>query len=66
MDKCSFRSYCEINAIAFCLLVCMLVKLGPSHEREEYRMRLFKNRVMKMVFRPKNDELTAGYRTLHN
>jgi hypothetical protein len=37
----------------------MGVKLGLSHFREEHRVRVFKNRVLKNIFGPKRDEVTG-------
>jgi hypothetical protein len=34
--------------------------------REEHRLRVFENRVMRRIFRPKRDEVTEGWRKLHN
>jgi hypothetical protein len=34
--------------------------------REEHRLRVFENRVLRRVFGPKRDEVTGGYRKLHN
>ena len=34
--------------------------------REELRMRVFENRVLRRIFRPKRDELTVEWRKLHN
>jgi hypothetical protein len=34
--------------------------------REEYRLRLFENRVLRRILRPKRDEVTGGWRKLHN
>jgi hypothetical protein len=34
--------------------------------REEHRLRLFENRVLKRIFGPKRDEVTGGGRKLHN
>jgi hypothetical protein len=33
--------------------------------REEYRLRVFENRVLRRIFRPKRDEVTGGWRKLH-
>jgi hypothetical protein len=33
--------------------------------REERRLRVFKNRVLRRIFGPKRDEVTGGWRTLH-
>jgi hypothetical protein len=34
--------------------------------REEHRWRVFENRVLRRIFGPKRDEVTAGWRKLHN
>jgi hypothetical protein len=34
--------------------------------REEYKLRVFENRVLRRISGPKRDEVTAGWRTLHN
>jgi hypothetical protein len=34
--------------------------------REEHRVRVFDNRVLWRIFRPKRDEVTAEWRKLHN
>jgi hypothetical protein len=34
--------------------------------REEDRLRVFENRVLKWIFRPKKDEVMGGWRKLHN
>jgi hypothetical protein len=34
--------------------------------REEHRLRVFENRVLRRIFGPKRDELTGGWRKLHN
>jgi hypothetical protein len=34
--------------------------------REEHRLRVFENRVLKRIFGPKRDEVTGGLRKLHN
>jgi hypothetical protein len=34
--------------------------------REENRLRLFENRVLKRIFGPKRDEVTGEWRKLHN
>jgi hypothetical protein len=34
--------------------------------REEQRLRLFENRVLRRISRPKRDEVTGGWRKLHN
>jgi hypothetical protein len=34
--------------------------------KEENRLRVFENRVLRRIFRPKRDEVTVGWRKLHN
>jgi hypothetical protein len=34
--------------------------------REEHRLRVFENRVLRRIFEPKRDEETGGWRKLHN
>jgi hypothetical protein len=37
-----------------------------SHIREENRLRVCENRVLRRIFVPKREELAGGWRTLHN
>jgi hypothetical protein len=34
--------------------------------REEHRLRVFENRALRRIFGPKRDEVTCGWRKLHN
>jgi hypothetical protein len=34
--------------------------------REDHRLRVFENRVLRRIFGPKRDEVTRGWRKLHN
>jgi hypothetical protein len=34
--------------------------------REDHRLRVFENRVLRRIFRPKRVEVTGGWRKLHN
>jgi hypothetical protein len=34
--------------------------------RDEYRLRVFENRVLRRIFGPKRDEVAGGWRKLHN
>jgi hypothetical protein len=34
--------------------------------RDEHGLRVFENRVLRRIFRPKRDEVTGGWRKLHN
>jgi hypothetical protein len=38
----------------------------PLSLREEHRLRVFENRVLRRIFGPKRDEVTGGGRKLHN
>jgi hypothetical protein len=44
----------------------MGVKLGLLTLREEHRLRVFENKVLRRIFGPKRDEVTGGWRKLHN
>jgi hypothetical protein len=43
----------------------MGVQLGRSH-REEYRLRVFENRVLRRTIGPQRDEVTGEWRRLPN
>jgi hypothetical protein len=45
------------------LYVCETLSLTL---REEHRLRVFENRVLRKIFGPKSDEVTGGWRKLHN
>jgi hypothetical protein len=34
--------------------------------REEHRVRMFENRVLRRIFGPKRDDVIGGWRKLHN
>jgi hypothetical protein len=34
--------------------------------REEYRLRVFEKRMLRRIFGPRRDEVTGGWRKLHN
>jgi hypothetical protein len=42
------------------------MKLGSLTLREEHRVRVFKNRVLRRIFSPKRDEVTGESRKLHS
>jgi hypothetical protein len=42
------------------------VKLGLLIVREEHRLRVFENRVLRRTFGPTRDDVTGGWRKLHN
>jgi hypothetical protein len=43
-----------------------LGKAWPLKLREEHRLRVFENRVLRRIFGPKRDEVTGEWRKLHN
>jgi hypothetical protein len=45
------------------ILGCETWSLTP---REEHRLRVFENKVLSRTFGPKRDEVTGGWRKLHN
>jgi hypothetical protein len=45
-------------------MFCLGVKLGLTL-REEHRLRVFENRVLRGIFGPKRDEVMGGCRKLH-
>jgi hypothetical protein len=52
--------------------VCIYLKCILKYQqwfltlREEHRLRVFENKVLRRIFGPKRDEVTGGWRKLHN
>jgi hypothetical protein len=44
----------------------MAVKFGLLTLREEHRLRVFENRVLREIFGSKRDEVTEEWRKMHN
>jgi hypothetical protein len=71
VDICSFPNvrFIYLTKTVFTEVVflwfCMAVKLGLSL-RENNRLRVFENRVLRRIFGPKRDEVTGEWRKLHN
>jgi hypothetical protein len=42
------------------------VKLGSITLREQHILRVFENRVLRGIFRPKREEVAGSWRRLHN
>jgi hypothetical protein len=40
--------------------------MGGWRKREEHRLGVFENRVLRRIFGPKRDEVIGGWRKLHN
>jgi len=47
-------------------VVCMGVELGHSYLREEHRLKVCENRLLRRIFQPKRDQVTGEWRKLHN
>jgi hypothetical protein len=43
-----------------------LVETWSLTVREEHKLRVFENKVLRRIFRPKRDGVTGGWRKLHN
>jgi hypothetical protein len=43
-----------------------MIKLRSLTLREEHRLWVFEKRVLRRIFGPKRDEVTRGWRKLHN
>jgi hypothetical protein len=62
-----------IRSRTFCLLVCcqknVIIRIYKTWSltlREEHRLRVFENRVLRRIFGLKRDEVTREWRKLHN
>jgi hypothetical protein len=44
----------------------MDVKLGLLTFGQEHRLRVYESRVLRRIFGPKRDEMTGGWRKLHD
>jgi hypothetical protein len=55
------------SILAFCA-VCVLYgcETWSLTVREEHKLRVFENRVLRRIFGPKGDRVTGGWRKLHN
>jgi hypothetical protein len=54
---------CKIIILPVVLYGCETLSLTL---REEHRLRVFENRVLRKGYGPKRDEVTGGWRKLHN
>jgi hypothetical protein len=60
----SFYSHCRIhNSKKVVLYGC---ETWSVTLREEYRLRVFENRVLRRMFGPQRDEVTGGWGEVHN
>jgi hypothetical protein len=56
----------KVVAATFLLVVLYWYEAWSLTLREEYRLRVLENRVLKRIFGPKRDEVTGVWRKLHN
>jgi hypothetical protein len=47
-------------------IIIMIIRYCVLTLREEHRLRVFENRVLRRIFGPKRDEVTEGWRKLRN
>jgi hypothetical protein len=60
-------SYFHLEPLLLFIECCVLDSQDWSLTlREEHRLRVFENRVFRGIFGPKRDEVTGGWRKLHN
>jgi hypothetical protein len=59
---------CVCVCVQNCNYACCLYGCGTWSLilREEHRLRVFENRVLRRIFGPKRDEVTGEWRKLHN
>jgi hypothetical protein len=65
-----FSSAVKKNIRIYKVIILPVVLYGcgtwSSTLREEHRLRVFENRVLRRIFGPKRDEVTGEWRKLHN
>jgi hypothetical protein len=54
------------NCFTSCTIDCVASYKWSVTLREEHRLGVFENRVLRRIFGPKRDELTGEWRKLHN
>jgi hypothetical protein len=66
----SRQLYRNVKVKKYKIIILPLVSYGyeiwPLTLREEHRLRVFENRVLRRTFGPKRDEVTGELRKLHN
>jgi hypothetical protein len=60
----------NIKTRTFKIIILLVVLYGPETWsltlREEHRLGMYENRVLRRIFGPKRVEMTGGWRILHN
>ena len=64
----AIQNYIKIKMYRTMILPVVLYGCGTSFHtlREEHRLRVFENRVLRKIFGPKRDAVTREWRRLHN
>jgi hypothetical protein len=61
---------CNVKIKIYKTIILPVILYGcetlPLTLREEHRLMVFENRVLRRIFGPKRDEVTGGWRKLHN
>jgi hypothetical protein len=68
LSSCLLSRYVKIKIYKTIILPVVLYgcEILSLTLREEHRLRVFENRVLRRIFGPKRDEVTGGLRKLHN
>ena len=61
-----FRALCAHHRTTILPLVLYGCETWSLTRREEWKLRVFENMVLRRVFRPRRDEVTREWRRLHN
>jgi hypothetical protein len=62
----NYRYFTFISLLLTLLFSILFHPFPQSMLREEHRLRVFENRVLRRICGPKRDEVTRGWRKLHN
>jgi hypothetical protein len=63
---CNIITHDYIPNDSLCFMYWLYGCVRPVTLREECRLRVFENRVLRRIFGPKRDEVTGEWRRLHN
>jgi hypothetical protein len=61
-----FHTWCSLESLARYGISAYGCETWSLTVREERRLRVFENRVLRRIFGPKRNEVTGGRRKLHN
>jgi hypothetical protein len=66
VEKINMLLYLMGNLLTSNILISIPCETWSLTLREEHRLRVFENRVLRRIFGPKRDEVTGEWRKLHN